>query len=90
MVLAECVYVLESVYAVPARRVAGLLTSLLALPAVESSHPLVALRSLSLHGAFGISFPDAYLVAHAEAAGAPIVSFDRDIDRIGTVERVEP
>lgn len=88
--LAECVYVLESVYRVPAKRVAGLLVSLLALPSVETEAPLAALRSLALHGSAGLSFPDAYLVAHAEAGGHPIASFDRDIDRIGTVERIEP
>jgi predicted nucleic acid-binding protein len=89
-VLAECVYVLESVYRVPPKRVAGLLVSLLAMPSVEFDQPLAAMRCLALHGSFGLSFPDAYLVAHAEADESPIASFDHDIDRIGTVKRVEP
>lgn len=90
VVLAECVYVLESVYSVSPRRVAGLLASLISLPAVESDAPFVALRALAVHGAGGLGFPDAYLVAHAEAGDLPIVSFDRKIDRVATIVRVEP
>jgi predicted nucleic acid-binding protein len=38
-----------------------------------------------------IDFADAYLVACAESAGvADIVSFDRDFDRLQSVNRIEP
>lgn len=38
-----------------------------------------------------LDFAKAYLVAHTEATGVgEIVSFDRSIDRVGTVTRREP
>jgi len=38
-----------------------------------------------------LDFPDAYLVASAERSGVgTIASFDRSIDRVTTVRRVEP
>jgi predicted nucleic acid-binding protein len=38
-----------------------------------------------------LDFAEAYLVACAESTGVrKIASFDKTIDRIGTVERVEP
>ena len=38
-----------------------------------------------------IDFSDAYLVALAETAGVDdIASFDRTIDRVSTVTRIEP
>ena len=38
-----------------------------------------------------VDFAEAYLVACAETTGVgTIVSFDRSIDRVDTIERVEP
>jgi predicted nucleic-acid-binding protein len=91
LVLAECVYVLESFYEVPRPRVAELMRSAIALPAIQTVAPSTLLRALEVYEVDRIDFAEAYLVAQAEATGVnEIVSFDRSIDRIATVSRREP
>jgi predicted nucleic acid-binding protein len=90
LVVAECVYVLESFYEVPRGRVAELMRSALAMPAVLADTDLL-LRALEVYELERLDFADAYLVACAELTeiGA-IASFDKGIDRVGSVERVAP
>jgi predicted nucleic acid-binding protein len=91
LVLAECVYVLESFYEVERARVAELMRAALALPAIATIDDLLLLRALELYEQAGLDFADAYLVASAEATGVnAVMSFDRGIDRVRTVARVEP
>ncbi len=53
--------------------------------------PALLSRSIEVYEAYGLSFADAYLVASAEQTGiGRIASFDRGIDRVSTVERIEP
>jgi predicted nucleic acid-binding protein len=48
-------------------------------------------RALELYELERIDFAEAYRVARAEASGfGAIASFDRSIDRVSTVQRVEP
>ena len=48
-------------------------------------------RAVEVYEADRLDFAEAYLVASAESTGINrIASFDRTIDRVGTVERVEP
>jgi predicted nucleic acid-binding protein len=48
-------------------------------------------RALEVYELDRLDFGEAYLVALAEESGTgTIVSFDRAIDRVGTVVRVEP
>lgn len=91
LVLGECVDVLESFYEVERPRVAELMRSALALPAIETLAPAVLLRALEIYELDRLDFAEAYLVAQAEASGvADIVSFDRSIDQITSVNRREP
>lgn len=91
LVLAECVYVLESFYEVERVRIAELMRAAIALPAVAVIDELLLLRSLELYEQARLDFADAYLVASAEATGVnAVMSFDRGIGRVGTVARVEP
>lgn len=91
LVLAECVYVLESFYEVPRVRVAELMRSALALPTMETVDPMSLLRALEVYEIDRLDFAEAYLVAQAEATGVDaIVSFDRSIDRVASVRRREP
>jgi predicted nucleic-acid-binding protein len=90
LVLAECVYVLESFYEVERTQVAALMRAAMALPAVETLDPAALLRALEVYEVDGLDFADAYLVAQAEATGVgEIVSFDRSIDRVVSVTRRE-
>ena len=91
LVVAEVVYVLESFHEVPRARVAELVRAILAFPAVVVLDPAMLLRALEVYETARLDFAEAYLVAQAERSGVGVVaSFDRAIDRVGTVRRPEP
>jgi len=91
VVLAECVYVLESFYEVQRVRVAMLMRSALALPSIEAVDEAPLLRALEVYEIDRLDFAEAYLVAQAEVTGVgEIVSFDRSIGRVNSVQRREP
>jgi predicted nucleic-acid-binding protein len=91
LVLAECVYVLESFYEVQRARVAQLMRSAIALPSIQTIDPASLLRALEVYEVDRLDFAEAYLVAQAETTGVKdILSFDRSIDKIQTINRREP
>lgn len=91
LIVAEVVYVLESVYEVDRTALAELVRAIIAFPPVAVVQEPLLLRALEVYEHHRLDFADAYLVACAEATGVGrIVSFDRGLDRAGTVERVEP
>jgi len=91
LVLAELVYVLESFYERPRGEVAALARSLLAMESIQPADNLLLLRALELYESARLDFADAYLVASAELSGIDrIASFDRRIDRVASIARVEP
>jgi predicted nucleic-acid-binding protein len=91
LVVAECVYVLESFYEVERERVARLMRAALALPSVSVTDRPLLLRALEVYELDRLDFAEAYLVASAEATDVgKILSFDRSIDRSKTVKRIEP
>ena len=91
LILAEVVYVLESFYEVPRDRVAELARSIIMFGPIQTAHPEMLLRAVEVYEVHRIDFSDAYLVALAETAGVgDIASFDRTIDRVPTVNRIEP
>jgi predicted nucleic-acid-binding protein len=91
LIVAEVVYVLESFYEVPRPRVAELVRAIIAFPAIGVADESLLLRGLEVYEVHRLDFADAYLVAQAEAAGVDaVVSFDKAIERVTTVRRVEP
>jgi predicted nucleic acid-binding protein len=91
LVAAETVYVLESFYEASRDDVAEALRSLLAFDSVVCIDTALLLRALEVYETELIDFAEAYLGACAESAGvAEIASFDRSLDRVGTIRRVEP
>jgi predicted nucleic-acid-binding protein len=91
LVLAECVYVLESFYEVEPVRIAELMRSAITLRSIKTIDPASLLRALEIYEVERVDFAEAYAVAQAEATEVgEIVSFDRSIDRIKTVSRREP
>jgi predicted nucleic-acid-binding protein len=91
LVVAECVYVLESFYDVKRRRVAELMRAAIALPSIAVVDADLLLRALAVYELDRVDFAEAYLVAQAEATGVgEIVSFDRSLDKVETVVRREP
>lgn len=91
LVLAECVYVLESFYEVPRDRVAELMRAAIALPAIKTVDSTSLLRALEVYEVHRLDFAEAYLVAQAEATGIEtVLSFDKTIDRVSATIRREP
>jgi predicted nucleic acid-binding protein len=91
LVVAELVYVLESFYEVERERAAELVRAILAFPAVLVTDAALLLRALEVYEVHGIDFAEAYLVANAELSGiGAVASFDRSIDRVPTIRRIEP
>ena len=91
LILAEVAYVLESYYEAPRPQVAEALRSIVAFRATRVVDAPLLLRAVELCEVHGLDYADAYLVASAERTGVGVVaSFDRAIDRIGTVRREEP
>jgi predicted nucleic acid-binding protein len=91
LVLGEVVYVLGSFYRAPRRQVAESMRALLALDSVTCRDPAMLLRSIEVYEVDRLDYAEAYLVACAEGSEVDtIVSFDRTIDRVGSVVRIEP
>jgi predicted nucleic acid-binding protein len=91
LVVAEVVYVLESVYEVERERVAELVRAVIGFPAVVVPDEALLLRALEIYERYRTHFAESYLAACAEVSGVGVVaSFDRDIDRVPTVRRLEP
>ncbi len=91
LVVGELVSVLESFYEVERPRVVELVRAVLAFAAIVVADPPLLFRGLELYEVYRLDFAEAYLVASAERSGIGVVaSFDRSIDRVPTVRRVEP
>jgi predicted nucleic-acid-binding protein len=91
VIFAEAVYVLESFYELERDQVAELMRAVIGFPAIIVLDASVLLRALEVYETQRIDFAEAYLVACAEASGVgAVASFDRSIDRVATVRRVEP
>jgi predicted nucleic acid-binding protein len=91
LVAAETVYVLESFYETPPDQVGEAVRSLVAFDSIVCVDPALLLRAVEVYETDRIDFAEAYLVACAETTGVGMVaSFDRSIDRVTTIERIEP
>jgi predicted nucleic acid-binding protein len=91
LVVAETAYVLESFYKAPRGQVAVAMRSLTAFDSIVVVDPALHLRAIEVCETDRLDFAEAYLVACAESTEVGrVASFDQAIDRVDTVERVEP
>ncbi|MGK8485687.1 PIN domain-containing protein [Nocardia asiatica] len=91
LILADMVYVLQSVYRVARPQVAALSRALIGSRNVVTDDPALLIRTIDVYEHHRLSFADAYLVALAEAdPGSSVASFDKGIDKVKTISRVEP
>jgi predicted nucleic-acid-binding protein len=91
LIVAETIYVLESFYETPRIEIADVVRSLLAMRSILVVDHDLLLRAVEVYETDRLDFAEAYLVANAESTGiGRIASFDRSIDRVHTVERIEP
>jgi predicted nucleic-acid-binding protein len=91
LIVAETIYVLESFYEAPRDQVAETMRSLVAMRSMLTVDPALLLRAIEVYELDRLDFAEAYLVACAESTGVGnVASFDRAIDRVITVQRIEP
>ena len=91
LIVAEVAYVLESVYNAPRADIALRLRAILGFPAIRVADPELLQRTVEIYDVHRLDFAEAYLIASAERSGiGAVASFDRHIDRVGTVRRDEP
>jgi predicted nucleic-acid-binding protein len=91
LVVAETIYVLESFYEAPRAVIAESIRALIAFESVICVDPSLLLRAVEIYEVDRLDFAEAYLVACAESTGVGrVASFDRSINRVTTVELVEP
>ncbi|WP_415784660.1 PIN domain-containing protein [Deinococcus saxicola] len=82
-ILAECVYTLKSFYKLDRATLAAGLLDVLALPGVEALEGRVVGEALRVFGAKNVDFADAYLNALSLSLSYPVVTFDRDLSKLG-------
>lgn len=91
LIVAETIYVLESYYEVARNQIAEAMRSLIAFDAIVTVDPALLLRAIEVYESDRLDFAEAYLVACAESTGVgSVASFDKSIDRVRTVARIEP
>ena len=91
LVVVETVYVLESFYKAARDQIATAMRSLVALRSMITVDQALLSRAIEVYEADRLDFAEAYLVACAESTGIGLIaSFDRTIERVQTVERIEP
>jgi predicted nucleic-acid-binding protein len=91
LIVAEAVYVLESFYSAPRDQIAIAMRSLLSMRSVVTVDAAFLLRAIEVYEVDRLDFAEAHLVACAESTGVGrVASFDRAIDRVATIERLEP
>lgn len=91
LIVAETIYVLESFYKASRDQVATAMRSLVSMRSVITVDPALLLRAIEIYEVDRLDFAEAYLVGCAETTGVGrVASFDQTIDRVATVERLEP
>ncbi len=91
LIFAETIYVLESFYEVSRSNIRDAMQALITMESVSVLDANLLLRALEIYDAERLDFSESYLVALAESTGVGVVaSFDRSIDRVRSVKRIEP
>jgi predicted nucleic acid-binding protein len=76
---------------VPRGQIARAMRSLLAFDSIVCVDPALVRRAIEVYESDRLDFAEAYLVGCAETTGVNrIASFDRSLDRVSTVERIDP
>lgn len=91
-VVFETVYTLQRFYQNPRPRIYAILWPILELPGVRLANKRRLRRTFEIYVSLrALSFADCYHVAYMESQGlSELISFDRAMDRLPTITRVEP
>lgn len=90
LIVAEAVYVLQSVYGVSRAQIAEALSRLVAMPSLQAGERPALVDALARYATGGLSFADCYLAATAAAEDAGIVTFDAGLHRLKSITTVDP
>lgn len=85
VVVAECVFVLESFYGHARSEIARVLSNLLTSPGVEVAELTVYLDALNRYREHKLHFVDCVIGAKAAATGVPVATFDGDFRKFSDV-----
>ena len=85
VVLAECVFVLDSFYGRPRTDIASALGTLISSPGVEIGDAAVHLDALKRYRQTKIHFVDCLIAATAVAENTPVATFDQDFRKFADV-----
>lgn len=91
LIVAETIYVLESFYEVARPEISEAMRALIVMESVSVVDAPLLLRAVEIYECDRLDFAEAYLIASAESTGVmQVASFDRSIDRVKSITRVEP
>jgi predicted nucleic acid-binding protein len=91
LIFAETIYVLESFYEVARPEISEAMRALIMMESVSIVDAPLLLRSLEIYEHDRLDFAESYLVASAESTKImQVASFDRSIDRVQSIKRIEP
>ena len=91
LIVAETIYVLESFYEVARPEISEAMRALIVMESVSVIDAPVLFRAVEIYEYDRLDFAEAYLIASAESTGVmQVASFDRSIDRVKSITRVEP
>jgi len=91
LIVAETIYVLESFYEVARPEISEAMRALIVMESVSVVDAPLLLRAVEIYEYDRLDFAEAYLIASAESTGVmQVASFDRSIDRVKSITRVEP
>jgi predicted nucleic-acid-binding protein len=88
LVLAECIFVLESFYGRSRGEIAAALAKVITGPGLEIDEPTIHLAALDRYKRTSAHFVDCTIAAKAVANGVSVATFDQDFRKFGDV-RVE-
>lgn len=91
LTFAEVVWVLERFYGCAKAEIADAMNRAMALPGLYLEEADVLATATAMYADLNVDFIDAYQAAHALNRGiTTIYSYDRHLDRIAGITRVEP
>ena len=88
--VAEMIWLLTSYYQLPKDDVIDKVKQILTLGVINANKSVLS-KALSLYQSINIDYIDAYLAAYCEEENlSSVISFDRDFDKIKSIQRTEP
>lgn len=90
VIIAEIVWVLTSFYKLDKEEIVEKLEGLLFLDNIKMNRPVLK-RSIEIYCNYSVSYTDAYLIAYTLEGGSnSFYSYDRELDKVKEVKRLEP